>query len=114
MAANTTPIFPGTVRNDGVVLVKDAAAVPVFSAGSDGSRLDKLLVRANVAGTLNLSLTNGTVTMPVESIDVTTDTTDILNDERVWAAGSLWLGLGWSLAASANQGMTIIAVGGDY
>lgn len=114
MAANTTPIFPGTIKNQGTTLVKDAPAVDIWTAGTNGSRLDKLLIKAAAVGTVRLFITDGTTTMEVDVIDVSTEMTDVFEAEKPWFDRSLWLGMGWSLLASADQDTTTIAYGGDY
>ena len=117
MAANTRPIFPGTIRNQAAALVKDAAAVSLWEAGTDGSRIDKLIAKTATAATLTLSLSDGSVEMQLDPVQVEAGTVvDIMAQPAPWKdeAGSCFLASGMTLKASANQAVTLIAYGGDY
>lgn len=71
MAANTIPIFPvtpavswGTVTTASTLKDGTGTAVTVFTAGSNGARIDQIKVRAlgtNVATVLRLFVNNGSV-----------------------------------------------------
>lgn len=118
MAANTVPIYPDTIRSEGTDITGSASAVTVWTAGDDGARIDKMLVKTATTGNLTLSKTDGTITMEFDAIPVIADTpVDIIGAINYpWQdqGGSLFLAAGWSIYAAADQDMTLVIDGGDY
>lgn len=132
MAANTTPIFPGTVTTDAVRFenADGTTAKTLLTAGSAGTRVDSIVVTSTdtAAKTLTLGLLKGSVTYRIGEIVVPigagTNGTEKPADGITLAlpsiGGSIHLESGCSLTVSAQVAVTsgkaidVVAFGGDY
>lgn len=137
MAANTSPIFPLTPTTqwiNGIVTANTTTDLTsgttylVFTAGGDGSRVDKIKVRAlgtNVATVLRIWINNGSTTGTAanntlyfeKTIAATTASsvaeladTEIPLNLSLPAGYKLYLTIGTAVAA----GLDATAVGGHY
>ena len=135
MPANTTPIFPLTPKVSFAKLLtantaKDGTGTVagVFTAGSNGARVDYLKVRAlgtNVATVLRVFINNGsdpTVaannTLFIEQTIAATTLSEVaaLDDNIVTLDLSLPAGyvLTCTIGTTVASGLMVTAVGGDY
>jgi len=137
MAANTSPVFPLTPKinwNAAAITAANTAVdgtgtvATVYTAGSNGSRLDGIKVRAlgtNVATVLRIFINNGSTNA--------TPANNVLFMERAIAATTLsqtseladtWIPMDISLPAgyvvnvvigtAVSAGLMVTGVGGDY
>jgi hypothetical protein len=136
MAAN--PAFAATPRN-GVVQISTAnlnrdgsgTVGTVFTAGANGSRIDKVTAKAQtataVAGMIRLFIHNGSafflayemtvdVVAPSASVAAWTETAPVVESGGTNDVFPMILPNGYSLRASTEKGDTfnIIAQGGDF
>lgn len=132
MAANTTPIFPGTVTTDAVRFenADGTTAKTLLTAGASGTRVDAITVTSTdtAARTLTLGLLKGEVTYRIGEIVVPigagTNGTEKPADGFTLAipfiGGSINLEAGCSLtvaaqvAVTAGKAIAVVALGGDY
>ena len=119
MAANTTPIFPGKIRTEIHGLT---AGVPkeVWIAGTDGSRIDKILVSTSAPSSIKVRIKNADSGIDLETIEVKggagteNPSEDIIQKARTWTDGDLWLAGGFTLTLTSDSTATTLLQGGDY
>lgn len=132
MAANTTPIFPGTVTTDAVRFenADGTTAKTLLTAGSAGTRVDAIIVTSTdtSAKTLTLGMLKGAVTYRIGEIVVpigagtngTEKPADGFTLALPFGGGSINLEAGCSLTVAAQVAVTsgkaldVVAFGGDY
>jgi len=140
MAANTQPIFPISQNiGGGKVITADTSyetpttnGVTVFTAGTEGSRIDEIKVRAlgdNIATVLRLFIYTGsayhlvhetTLASSSAAADAVTGTDyDILRDTGYEAMPPIpYLEGGWTIIATVGttvaSGWMVTVFGGDY
>jgi hypothetical protein len=140
MAANTQPIFPGTVKNVGFQLTNamGTTAESVYSAGTNGSRIDRLNLSTTdtSAHDVNIILFNGTTQFIVATVSVAAGAgnssgvaaKDVLDDANLLGSTAmdpfgnrvLWLGAGWSLyvglpiALTSGKVLNVNGLAGDF
>ena len=140
MAANTQPIFPVSPNvSGGKVITADTSyetpttnPVTVFTAGTNGSRIDEIKVRAlgdNVATVLRLFVYTGsayhlvhetTLASSSAAANAVTGTDyDILRDTGYEAMPPIpYLDAGWTIIATVGttvaSGWMVTVFGGDY
>lgn len=130
MAVNTSPIFPGTVK-DGVVAISTANTArdgtgtmgTVLTAGTNGSRIDKVTIEAQgttTAGMVRLFLHNGTTAFLIleQTIAAVTPSGTVKAEHYDLSSAPFPLSIptGWSLRASTNnaESFNVFGFGGDY
>lgn len=130
MAAATTPIFVDTVRNQ-VAAISAAntnrdgtgTIVTIFTAGADGSIIEKVRAIAIVtttAGMVRLYVHNGTTAFLIA--ELTVDAITVSATVAAWIEdwtppnGGLLLPTGYSLRASTHnaEAFNVHTQGGDY
>ena len=135
MPANTAPIFPltpkiswGTVATANTAKDGTGTVVPVFTAGSNGSRLDYLKVRAlgtNVATVIRVFVNNGSTNATAannslifdQTIAATTNSeTAQLVDNLIQLDLALPAGyvVNVTIGTTVAAGLQVTGVGGDY
>lgn len=135
MAANTTPIFPLSIQTSAVSFANadGTSEKTIVTAGSEGTRIDVLLVTSDdtTARVFRLLVNNGTTSFIVGevSVPVGAGTDGATLSVKVLAAsvlpwldssGSLFLKAGWTLKAAAKVAVTsgktiaFVAFSGDY
>lgn len=140
MAANTQPIFPITPKiSGGKVITADTsyetpttAPVTVFTAGTDGSRIDAIKVRAlgtNIDTVLRLFIYTGSTYFLVYEIQLAASTAaadnitgadyDLLRDTGYEAMPVIpYLTGGYTIVATVGttvaSGWMVTVFGGDY
>ena len=135
MAANTSPIYSisanvawGTVATANTAKDGTGTVVTVFTAGAEGSRIEKIRVRAagtNVATVLRVFINNGATNTTATNNTLFTEATiaattlsevaalaetDILMGVSLPAGYKINITIGTTVAA----GLAVTAVGGNY
>lgn len=135
MAANTSPIYSiaanvawGTVATANTAKDGTGTVVTVFTAGAEGSRIERIRVRAagtNVATVLRVFINNGSTNATPGNNSLLTESTiaattlsevaalaetDILMNLSVPAGYKINITIGTTVAA----GLAVTAVGGNY
>ncbi len=135
MAANTSPIYSisanvawGTVATANTAKDGTGTVVTVFTAGAEGSRIEKIRVRAagtNVATVLRVFINNGSTNTTATNNTLFTEATiaattlsevaalaetDILMGVSLPAGYKINITIGTTVAA----GLAVTAVGGNY
>ena len=131
MAANTTPIFPGTVTTDAVKFenADGTTAKTLLTAGAAGTRVDAIVVTSTdtAARTLTLGLLKNAVTYRIGEIvvpigagtngtekpaDGITLALPMLDCLHIEAGCSLTVAA--QVAVTAGKAIDVVALGGDY
>ena len=113
-----SPIFPGTIRNK--ITTVNNGTNTVWDGGTEGSRLDRLLVSTSSGAEVTIFISDGTAELPLETIAISagagtgTPATNILDDRRTWADGAMWVASGHSIIAKCKGSATFFANGGNY
>lgn len=129
MPANTSAIFP-LASNLGIVAISTAntnldgtgTIGTVLTAGSNGTRVDRVTIKATVtttAGMVRLFIYTGDTYYLYTEVAVTANTPSATNpafETTLVFDRGLWLPSGYSLRASTEkaENFNIVAVGGDY
>ena len=128
MAAGTTPIFPAAVNTTAAKAVTadssrttpTTGGVTIFTAGSNGSRLDKVFfcaVASTTAGDVRLFLYDASAYYLWKEINYPTITASTsVAPWQYTLVESLVLKTGWTVIGTSDNGDDIhmIASGGDY
>ena len=140
MAANTSPIFPLTPKSTGLSVVGSSAVTArtaitgttgltlLFTAGSNGSRIDTMVVQAtgtSLSGLLDFWIYDGTTSRLFYELTITAVTpsttasgfNSVVNTSNINAGVPITIPSGTSLYCSsqvANQLIGVIVFGGDY
>ena len=132
MAANTTPIFPGTVTTDAVRIenADGTTAKTLLTAGTNGARVDSIIVTSTDTAdrTLTLYLLKGVVSYRLGEMVIPdgsgTNGTDKPADGITLAlpfvGGTIHVEAGCSrtvaaqVAVTAGKAIDVIAFGGDF
>lgn len=138
MVANTSPIFPLTVKNAAVTFVNSDSTTEktLLSGGTNGTRIDTISATSDdtVARVFTIALNDGStsykvgeVSIPITSgTDGATVAVKVLDGSSTklipWldSSGSIFLANGWSLkltakvAVTSGKTITFVVQGGDY
>ena len=127
---NTLPRFLASYRSDEVLiatldasLTAPAVAGTVWTAGANGSRIDRIVIKATMttaAGIVRLFLHDGATYFLFKEITTTvavpSATVQSFISELDLSATPLYLGSGYTLRATTSTGddCVVAAFGGDY